>query len=91
LFFDTPNAVVCPEARRLGAKHVSDDKHEEILDKIARPVALKHEEMLKNECDSNSDSHSSCSDDSDIDSNKSGADNKKMSYVPSLPLFCCVE
>jgi hypothetical protein len=76
LFFDALNTVVCLEARRLDAKHVSDDKHEEILDKIARRAALAHEEILENECDSNSDSHISSSDDSDTDNNKSGADNK---------------
>jgi hypothetical protein len=63
-----PNTCNKPEARRLGAKHVSDEQHEEILDEIARRAALDHDEMPENESDSNSDSHSSSSDDSDTDS-----------------------
>jgi hypothetical protein len=34
-----PNTCNKPEARRLGAKHVSDDQHEEILDEIAHCAA----------------------------------------------------
>ena len=64
------------EARRLGAKHVSDEQHEEILDEIARRAALDHDEMPENESDSNSDSPSSSSDDSDTDSDESSTDNK---------------
>jgi hypothetical protein len=72
-----PNTCNKPEARRLGAKRVSEKEHEEIMEEIARRAALEHDEMLENEHDSNSDSHSSSSDDSDSDSDdKSGTDNK---------------
>ena len=47
---------------------MSDEQHEEILDKIARHAALDHNERPENESDSNSDSHSNSSDDSDTDS-----------------------
>jgi hypothetical protein len=63
------------EARRLGAKHVSDEQHEEILDEIVRHAALDHDEMPENESDSNSDSPSSSSNDSDTDSDESSIDN----------------
>lgn len=71
-----PNTCNKAEARRLGAKHVSDEQHEEILDEIARRAALDHDEMPENESDSNSDSPSSSSDDSDTDSDESSTDNK---------------
>ena len=62
-------------ARRLEAKHVSDE-HEEILDEIARRAALDHDDMPENESDSSSDSHSSSFDDSDTDSDEIGTDNE---------------
>jgi hypothetical protein len=71
-----PNTCNKTEARRLGAKHVSDDEHKEIYDKIARCAALDHNEMLENESDSNSDSPSSHSGDSDTGSDESSTDNK---------------
>jgi hypothetical protein len=71
-----PNTCNKPEAKRLGAKHVSDDQHEEILDEIARHAALDHNEMPDNESDSGSDSQSSSADDSNTDSNESSTDNK---------------
>ena len=60
----------------MGAKHVSDEQHEEILDEIARRAALDHDEMPENKSDSSSDSHSSSFDDSDTDSDESGTDNE---------------
>jgi hypothetical protein len=42
-----PNTCNKTEARRLGAKHVSDDEHKEIYDKIARRAALDHNEMAE--------------------------------------------
>jgi hypothetical protein len=63
-----PNTCNKSEARRLGAKHVSDEQHEEMLEGIDRHAALDHNEMPENESNSNSDSHSSSSDDSDTDS-----------------------
>jgi hypothetical protein len=75
-----PNTCNKPEARRLGAKRVSDKEHDKILEEIAHCAALEHDEILENECDSNSNSHSSSSDDSEndshSDSDKSGTDNK---------------
>ena len=65
-----------PEVRRLGAKHVRDDKHEKNLDETARLAAFDHDEMPENESDSDSDSHSSIADDSDSDSDRSGIDNE---------------
>jgi len=60
----------------LGARHVSDDQHEEILDEIARRAALDHDEMPDNETESSSDSQSSSADDSNTDSDESSTDNK---------------
>jgi hypothetical protein len=71
-----PNTCNKPEAKRLGAKHLSDDQHEEILDEIARRAALDHDEMPDNESDSSSDSQSSSADDSNTDSDESSTDNK---------------
>jgi hypothetical protein len=74
-----PNTCNKPEARRLGAKCVSEKEHEEIMEEIAHRAALEHNEMLENEHDSDSDSdlHSSSSDNSDSDSHdKSGTDIK---------------
>ena len=71
-----PNTCNKPEARWLGAKHVSDDQHKEILDEIARRAALDHDEMPDNESDSSSDSQSSSADDSNSDSDKSSTDNE---------------
>jgi hypothetical protein len=42
-----PNTCNKTEARRLGAKHVSDDEQKEIYDKIARRAALDHDEMAE--------------------------------------------
>ena len=55
---------------------MSDDQHEEILDKIARRAALDHDEMPDNESDSGSDSQSSSAEDSNTDSDESRTDNK---------------
>jgi hypothetical protein len=73
-----PNICNKPaEARRSGAKHVSDDQHEEILDEIAHYAALDHDKMPGNELDSSSDSQSSsANDDSNSDSDKSSTDNE---------------
>jgi hypothetical protein len=60
----------------LGAKHVSDDQHEEILDEIARHAVLDHDEIPDNKSDSTSDSQSSSADDSNSDSDESSTDNE---------------
>jgi hypothetical protein len=71
-----PNTCNKPETRRLGAKHVSDDQHEEILDEIARRAALDHDEMPDNESDGSSNPQSYSADDSNSDSDKSSTDNE---------------
>jgi hypothetical protein len=77
IVYNLPNICNKPEAQRLGAKHVSDDQHEEILDKIAHRAALDHNEMPDNESDSSSDSQSSSADDSNTDSDESSTDKKR--------------
>jgi hypothetical protein len=54
-----PNTCNKPEARRLGAKHVSDKEHEETLEETTCHAALEHDKILENECDSNRNSPSS--------------------------------
>jgi hypothetical protein len=60
----------------LDAKHVSEDQHEEILNKIALCAALDNDEMPENESDSSRDSKSSSADDSNTDIGESSTDNK---------------
>jgi hypothetical protein len=65
-----PNNCNKVEAKKLGAKHVSNESHKEILDEIARRAALDHVETHENEFNSDYDSCASISDDSTTDSSE---------------------
>jgi hypothetical protein len=83
-----PNTCNKPEAKRLGAKHVSDDQHEEILDEIARRAALETKCLTMNPKAAVIPRAAALMT-ATLTVTRAVQITSKTSYVPSLPLCCC--